>query len=282
MTERKVISSNDLYNTLKRIRDFKEGFITNYFLNPSVASIWIKHKLLKNISINKTDFLLRSDNGFAHLYFCSTSEISLISDLSEFMTNNKDRIFTADILGNESWTKEIADHFLKVGFFNYTSLIRMTRNQQKSTRASFVLEGNIEKAQDSDLMKISNLLNKYFDRYSDQLPHVDELKGWIDKGCILLYKRENNIQGFIIFEDIGFTSYLRYWFVHPDYREKRIGSKLINSFFYETQNATRHLFWVNSTNENAIKRYLHFGFLPGDLVDLILINKQIKYEKENN
>jgi ribosomal protein S18 acetylase RimI-like enzyme len=282
MIKTEVISLDDLHNSFKRIRDLKEGFVTNFFLNPSVSSIWIRHKLLTLVSINKTDFLLRNDKDFAHLYYCSTSELSMISDLSEFMTCNGDKVFTVDLLGNEAGIKFITDLFLKNGFYNYTSLVRMTRKKPQSTRSPFTKRSDVEKAQDLDLMQINTLLHEYFDCYSDQLPHVDELKNWMNKGSIIICKSENDIQGFLIFEDIGFTSYMKYWLVHPHYREKKIGSTLINAFFHETQTATRHLFWVNRTNDNAIKRYMHYGFLAEDMIDIILINRQIEYGRQNN
>ena len=96
-------------------------------------------------------------------------------------------------------------------------------------------------------------------------------------------KNTNDIKGFIIYEDMGYTAYIRYWFVHPDYRDQGIGTKLITSVFQKTQKATRYLFWVNRNNDNAMKRYLHYGFLPEDLNDNIVINRpQIQYETKNN
>lgn len=282
MTKIEINSLDELNISLKRIRNFKEGFVTNYFLNPAISSIWIKHKLLTQISINKTDFYLRNDDDFMHLYFCSASEDALKSDLCEFMAENIDRILTVDILGKDTGSKSTVDLFLENGFYNYTSLVRMTRKQSQSTKSPFILDTGVKKAEDSDLIQINTLLHEYFDRYADQFPSVDELRDWINKQSILACKNEKVIQGFIIFEEIGLTSYLRYWFVHPDFRELKIGSKLINAFFCRTQNATRHLFWVNSTNENAIKRYLHYGFLSEDLIDIILINRQLKYGKQNN
>jgi hypothetical protein len=278
MIETEVIAFDDLQKSFKRIRETKEGFITNLFHNPYVSSIWIRNKLLTKISTDKTDFFLRNDKSFFHLYFCSASNLSLKSDIAELMKFTNDRVFIVDILGNSIGIRTIGDLFLENGFNHYTSLVRMTRRQLESTKSQYKFSDEVEKAQDADLEQINDLLHEYFNCYSDQIPHVDELKDWITKGRIFICKSKNEIQGFIIFEDIGLTSYLRYWFVRPAFRERRVGSKLINAFFFETQSSLRHLFWVNDTNGNAIKRYQHYGFLTEDFIDMILINRQIEYE----
>lgn len=277
MDEAIITSIDDLNLSYRRIRDFKEEFLTNFFFNPFVFSIWIKHHLVRKISFGKTDFILRVDLNFQHLYYCSPSESSLQKDFIQLMNHIKDKTITIDIIGNESSVQVVADLFIQNGCFPYTSLVRMSRNQLTDTSDSMIKDASISKASDEDLIRIKYLLYKYFDVYSEQLPHIDELNDWFRKGNILLCKNGKTIQGFLIFDEIGFTSYLRYWFVHPDHREKRIGSKLMKSFFWETQRAKRHLFWVISSNDNAIKRYIHYGFLREDMVDIILTNKKELY-----
>ena len=96
-----INSIDDLNVSYQRIRDMKEGFVTNLFLNPFLANIWTKHKLLYKTSLDKTDFIVRKDNGFMHLYFCSASENSLESDLNIFNAGSNET-YVIDIIGNQS------------------------------------------------------------------------------------------------------------------------------------------------------------------------------------
>jgi hypothetical protein len=57
---------------------------------------------------------------------------------------------------------------------------------------------------------------------------------------------------------------------------------LLNEFFSNSVGTKRQLFWVIQTNENAIKRYIHYGFNSENLYDYILTNKKIFYETKNN
>ncbi|EOR28339.1 GNAT family N-acetyltransferase, partial [Elizabethkingia meningoseptica] len=118
-------------------------------------------------------------------------------------------------------------------------------------------------------------------KFVERIPTVDEIDGFIQEEKAYYFSDNNEIQGFIVFEYHGITSHLRYWFVHPDYREKKIGSKLIQLFFNIGEKVKRELFWVIESNKNAIKRYKHFGFIEEDMHNLILINKNKKYEEPN-
>ena len=66
------------------------------------------------------------------------------------------------------------------------------------------------------------------------------------------------------------THYLRYWFTHPDFRDKKVGSRLLRRFFEEGRDTKRQLFWVIRSNENAIKRYRHYGFAEENMFDFVM------------
>ena len=55
--------------------------------------------------------------------------------------------------------------------------------------------------------------------------------------------------------------------------------KLFNEFLSRGKNTQRQLFWVIKTNQNAIKRYRHYGFEEEKMSNFILTNKNIRYEE---
>lgn len=116
--------------------------------------------------------------------------------------------------------------------------------------------------------------------FSNTLMHVAsrfhikrKLNEYAKNNRILVYKEDVEIIGFVVFESNRSTHYLRYWFVHPEHRDKKIGSILLNTFFNEGQNTRRQLFWVITDNENAIKRYRHYGYTEENLYDIVMSNK---------
>jgi ribosomal protein S18 acetylase RimI-like enzyme len=205
----------------------------------------------------------------------------LETDLELIRSTHNDETLTIDFISNEN-RREISDIIQKAGFRKYTSLIRMSsfnidRNLQGER------DQNLFYADESFLSVLEDLFKLYFDPFCEQIPQINELKEWINnKGLIIYSNDEIDIQGFIIFELTGQTAYLRYWFVHPNYRNMGVGSALIRKFFSDCKDSKRQLFWVIESNQNAIMRYSHFGFSKETLVNTLFINKEYKYEGTYN
>ena len=159
----------------------------------------------------------------------------------------------------------------------YTSLVRMNRLNHQADLLYISTDG-IKEASRHDITILNKMFHSFFDKKAEQLPDEKELLNWIENKNVLIYEEDNQIGGFLVYEITGNTLYLRYWFVHPDFRDKRIGSKLFNEFEIKGKDTNRHLFWVIRSNENAIKRYKHYGFVEEKMYNFVLTNKNIKYE----
>lgn len=137
---------------------------------------------------------------------------------------------------------------------------------------------NVRNASLQDIAIIEEMLNLYFDPIAEQLPDTYDLLNWVRNNAIIVYEEENKILGFIIYDLKASTLFLRYWFVKPNYRDLRIGSKLFNEFLLRGKDTQRQMFWVIRSNENAINRYLHYGFKEEFMYNFVYINKPLKYE----
>jgi ribosomal protein S18 acetylase RimI-like enzyme len=138
------------------------------------------------------------------------------------------------------------------------------------------------RATEEQAKEVHSLLNTYFDKRTEQIPYVEELQAIAENNQILLYIDNGRIAGFVVYEMSKMSLYLRYWFVHPNFRERGIGSELLKQFFYDGRDTKRQQLWVICSNENAIKRYVHYGFNEENLFDFVITNKNIKYERENS
>jgi N-acetylglutamate synthase-like GNAT family acetyltransferase len=134
---------------------------------------------------------------------------------------------------------------------------------------------NIVYATDVDIPAIEAMLHKYFDKYSEQLPKPYELAKQVAQREIILYKDKDaqGLGGLIMFDNMKVSMHLRFWIVAPEYRGKHVGSTLFNAMMYECREAKRQMHWVVADNENAIKRYLHYGYKFDGLNDIILIKE---------
>jgi GNAT superfamily N-acetyltransferase len=277
-----VSSLDDIQGFIKRIKEQKKEYLTNFFLDPARMQLWIKLGIIDFQDFGETIFLIRRNTGFMNLFFISSGINKLSENLRIFLNKYPYELFIADIVGKRPSIDTASLIFKKHGFSTYTNLLRMSRIVTPDISEQ-VLSLNTFYGTRSHADEINNILYKFFDPYAEQLPLMDELVLWIDNHSILIYSDDQKtIQGFVIFELIGQTSYLRYWFVHPEHREKHIGSVLLRRFFFDSRNTKRQIFWVIESNDNAIKRYLHYGYRPEEMYDIVLINKNLQYEGKDN
>jgi GNAT superfamily N-acetyltransferase len=131
----------------------------------------------------------------------------------------------------------------------------------------------VEPASGSEASQILGLLEASFDRYAEQLPDTSEIAAAIADQNVLVVRDGARIAGVLYFERTGFTACVRYWLVGPAYQNRKLGARLMRSFFGRCSGVTRSLLWVLADNDNAIKRYGHYGFKPDGLADLTMIRR---------
>jgi len=120
------------------------------------------------------------------------------------------------------------------------------------------------------VIMIRHLLHTYFDEQTEQIPYDEELEDYARQSHVLVCEKQDQMAGFLIYELNASTLYLRYWFALPDFRDRKVGSRLLRRFFEEGKDTKRQLLWVIRTNENAIKRYKHYGFKEENMYDYIM------------
>ncbi len=267
---RKVTSFEEVQALVSEIRGLKKGFVTNFYPDSFRVSLWCRHDSFFSVRYGDTIFFLRKRLQLVNLYYCTTSEDALRNVLPVFLKEHDQRFLVIDLVG-DNMILSYKQLFLKGGFEEYTTLVRMSRMGLPLVQER--ISGNVSEATEQDIASIAELYTCYFDPYSEQIPLKEELIQWVNSKSILVSRVGGKIVGFLIYELLGVTLYLRYWFVHPDYRECKIGASLFREFFYQGRMTKRQLFWVITSNENAIKRYMHYGFSQEKIFDHVLIRK---------
>jgi ribosomal protein S18 acetylase RimI-like enzyme len=276
----RIESYNQVLEAIKIVKDQKKGFITNFFPDENRLNLWIKKNILFVDHYSGTDiFIKENSNNFFNLYFISTDLCSLGAVLSDLNTIYQSYTLVFDILGKEPGMQNLKSAFENSGYFEYTSLQRMSKSAHTENMTGILK--NVNSAKENQVSDIYNLLNKFFDPFAEQLPLLEEIHQWVKNQNIQIIEENNEIIGFVIYDLIGLTSYLRYWFVHPDHRNNNIGSALLRTYFNQSNKCDRQLFWVIQSNENAIKRYQHYGYKKENLIDYVMLNKKMKYERTN-
>jgi len=268
----KVESFDHLLGQIEMVKAKRRGYLTNFYHDRKKVTLWVNRNILYFLSYEDTLFVLKQNNDFFSLFYCTTDFEQLRKTLPLLKAELAETILVIDIIGNNTSLSKTEQVFLDNSYHNYASLFRMSRAISEKEIDTY---SNICFATPEDALTIESLLNEYFDPLCEQIPFIEEIDEWIELKHILVCKEDEFIAGFLIFDLIGITSYLRYWFTHPLHRDKHIGSQLLRRFFFESNSAKRQLFWVLDDNENAIKRYRHYGFESENMYDNVLVSQQI-------
>lgn len=262
-----VKSFEELQQQVAEIRSLRLGYITNFFADPVKNGLWIEKGDCFTERVNNTLFIIKQNPSFWNVFYCSTTIDALGNDVEEFQTNHPDTTIMYDIVGREVQCQPIVELFKTKGCKEATSLVRMNRMIEAM---DYEPEVTVRYASEKDLPIISQYLHEYFDERTEQIPYDEELIDYTKQGHVLVCEEGGKVAGFVIFELNATTLYLRYWFTHPDYRDRKVGSRLLRRFFEEGKNTKRQLFWVIRTNENAIVRYKHYGFTEENMFDYVM------------
>jgi len=253
------------------VKSASRNIETNLYAGKDVVEGWIRAGLLLHEEIGLSSFFFKKDADFFHLFYISPSRDDLGQGLE--VLAGRPEILAADIVTKTAAKAPALDVFAKSGFHVYNALVRLCRTGNPGDGEQG-LAGDVRFAAAADAGRIHEVLDRNFDRYAEQIPSAGEITEDIGRGRFLLVDKDGVIAGLVHFELTGLTSHLRRWFVDPRFRGQQVGSRLLRRYFSLSGKATRFILWVLRTNDNAIGKYLHYGYRVDDLTDTIFINKE--------
>lgn len=255
---KKLMSWNEVVAAVAGARN-KGYMATNFFPDERRVSEWCETGSFALCDTGKGVFFIHGQNGFSSLYYM-LDDVSTLSDAFASVRDSSaySRI-VADVVGPEVIRRKAHDAFVAAGFSKISELVRMSR---KTPERSGVAAGGVSVADASDIPSLKRLFADNFNPLVEQLPSERELAYWIGRNEILVVRDNGGlVHSFVIFDLLPASLYLRYWFVSPQYRNQGVGSRLANSMFEKAVSTKRQYLWVITDNDNAIKRYEHYGFM---------------------
>ena len=266
---RKVNSYEQIQEFMKHIRSLRKGFITNFYWDSNKHPYWLAEGTLKYEQGETCILLIHQNSNFSNLYYMAT-DFDAVATLLSQLDVKEDLI--ADIICKGDGEQELAT-FNRMGFHLYRTLFRMSHTGAMA-QTDWTKDGSVQYGMKEDASIVHNILLKDFDQLSEQLPSFMEVEDFAERRQLSVIKDRDKLCGFLIAELTGVTWYLRYWYVSPNYRNQGVGAKLLHASWIDGIASKRQLLWVLSDNENAIKRYEHYGFSCEGMYDYIMIKRK--------
>lgn len=243
--------------------------VTNFFPDEERMSAWCRDGVLFEERCGDTQFFVRRQTEFSNVYFVGKSVDGLGDDWKSFAASNGAGRWIVDLIGPDRVRAPLVGVFSSIGFESLTTLQRMGRKTPGETTER---SSDVECAVADDASAIKQLLDTFFIAEEEQIPSIEEIGKWIEKQTLYVIRGNegNPILGFVIFDLLPATLYLRYWFTHPVARGKGIGGRLLKAMFAAGRDTKRQYFWVKTDNDNAVKRYQHYGFQFEPMKDVVM------------
>ena len=271
----RVGTVDEVFAAIQQVKTAAPAFCTNFFPVQKKLQDWIAHGELTGESREGAAFFFREDRDLQHFYFCGGSVAALESGIGGVAALKTERVVT-DLVGSESTLKDMMGCLENAGFRRYSQLQRMARAAHSSQPPVSGADVPVVFAEASDKQAILDLLEKSFDHYADQLPTAYEIEATIEAKQIFAIKCGEELAAILFYETQGFTSTVRYWVVAERFQSKRLGASLIRHYFATQSAVKRFVLWVTAANENAVKKYQHYGYAADGLIDHVLANKMIQ------
>ncbi len=243
--------------------------VTNFFPDEERMSAWCRDGVFFEERCGDTQFFVRRQAAFSNVYFMGKSVGGLLDDWKSFAMSNGAGRWVVDLIGPDRVREPLVGVFVSADFESLTTLQRMGR---KTPDDMAIRSSDVECAVADDASAIKQLLDSFFVAEEEQIPSVEEIGKWIEKQTLYVIRgnAEKSILGFVIFDLLPATLYLRYWFAHPSARGKGVGGRLLKAMFAAGRDTKRQYFWVKTDNDNAIKRYQHYGFQFEPMKDVVM------------
>lgn len=267
----KIISAEQVQGFVAEIRNLRQGYVTNFFWDDQKYPYWVGDGSLLYQKSDGCYLLVHQCGSFSNLYYIACNIENVTNAILQSSFEND---IVIDVVIKKEGKGEV-DALKAIGFGPYKSLYRMSH-------IGLLADDSWEKCDDviyasmADCQLVFDALQKDFDPISEQLPSLQEVKDYANRNQLLVIKDEDKLCGFLIFELSGTTTwYLRYWYTSPSYRNQRVGARLLKTALVIGKNTKRQQLWVISENENAIKRYKHYGFQKEPYNDFVMIKYKL-------
>lgn len=263
----KIISSEQVNSFVAEIRNMRHGYVTNFFWDNQKHPYWVAESTLSYQKTEGCYLLMHQNEIFNNIYYIATNMEEVANAIQKIQLENDSII---EVIIKNDGRREL-EALKGVGFNIYKCLFRMSH-------IGFLADENWGKYEDvvhasiADCQLVYNALQRDFDPRSEQLPSIQEVKDYAQRNQLLIIKDGDKLCGFIIFEISGTTSwYLRYWYTSPEYRNQKVGTRLLKTALMIGKGTKRQQLWVISENDNAIMRYKHYGFQKEPIYDYVMI-----------
>lgn len=243
------------------------SYSTTLYANQAQVDRWCETGQLRALVAEGAVLVTRYDRDFDRVYHVARDLPALTDALGQLPAGR----YVADLVGRDKALDELRIAYAAGGFVDHAFLRRMgcapTAARPPSSPSTDVLEAGYDETEE-----VAAFLNRLLDRFSEQLPTIDELRLAAREKRLLVVRKGPVLAGMLMYDLQGQLAHLRFWHVDPGAQDAGVGGSLMARFLSSCAQARRIILWVIGDNDRSIAIYRRYGFEVDGLLDHIMIS----------
>lgn len=252
---KKIESVIEFLGRSSQIRKDFGSVITNIYPNKALYLKVIEDGRMEAHEDSDCFLAFESAQGFKRVYFAAPKAERILSILTDLSKSFPEPLVLEHII-REGKDVRLGEPSQVLKRMSHQGILNPDKRGASNKAVPFFTRD----AQPKDIDVLKEIFAHHFNPLSERIPDETELLGLMEKRGVKVAVCNGSIVGFIIFDKEGSNLHLRYWWTSPGHRGVGIGSLLMEHFIEAARGTARQFLWVFDDNENAIKRYRHYGF----------------------
>ena len=258
-----VTDKDKIYQVYTKVIQKRNPYSNCYF-SPKQMIEWINKDYISfYVSEEDNFFIILPKCGYKKLLF-NASNFDWVDGLKQIKTNDENIV--VEIVSKE----ELNPYGLKE-ILPYSRIKQYARYRRLNVYELTSEYPEIQYCELEDIPAISLMFQSTFEAIGDDLPSIEEIKMFITDKSIICIKEEGKLEGYIMFQNKGKTSYIRNICVSEDARGKGIGSKLLDMYLRLHRDFISFTLWCRKDNIPAIKLYEKYGYVNENMHNTLYI-----------
>lgn len=220
---------------------------SNCYFQLSDLESWLEEEKVSCWSLEQALVLLVCETGYTKLFFMS-DDFAWLRWLEAFREKAPGTLTIEAVVRGEP------------GIYDFSAripcreVVQYTRLRSSGQTAEYDGDDSLY-CMESDFAELRRMMDHTFRPVGDHIPGDDELKCFLASGSVIGIRDNGSLAGFVIFEDMKKTSYIRMICVDEAFRGKGLGNELMRRYFSVHNGFKSFTLWCRVDNTPAMNLY---------------------------
>ncbi len=222
---------------------------SNCYFQPDSMEEWLKADRITCYSSEQALLMLVNESDYLKLFFYA-DDFEWVHEIEKIKETSPDTMVIEVVTRGEPGDYDFNTMIACRAVVTYERLRSSGIPSESASQAYFYCTEKNHK-------ELRNLMDRTFMPIGDRIPTDAELEQFLVSKSVIGIREDDQLAGFLIFEDMRKTSYVRMICVNEAFRGKGFGNELMKSYFSIHKDFKSFTLWCKADNRPALNLYMN-------------------------